>query len=107
MGSRGSCSVCAPLPRGLLIMKMKPRKAQRLWGRHVLQLFPQEPVPVGSQPGWRHVSPHPCCPGPSWPWVLALRPAGLLTGQGCLSGRAAGAGDREDGVGHDTINLII
>lgn len=26
---------------------------------------------------------------------------------GCLSGRAAGAGDREDGVDHDTINLII
>lgn len=56
---------------------------------------------VGTHP------PTPCCPGPSWPWVLALRPAGLLTGQGCLSGRAAGAGDREDGVGHDTINLII
>lgn len=39
--------------------------------------------------------------------ALGLRQAGLLTGQGCLSGRAARAGDREDGVDHDTINLII
>ena len=35
------------------------------------------------------------------------RSAGLLTGRGCSSGRAARAGDREDGVDHDTINLII
>lgn len=46
-------------------------------------------------------------PGPRWPWVLGPRQAGLLTERGCLSGRAARAGDREDGVDHDTINLII
>lgn len=39
--------------------------------------------------------------------LLGLRQAGPLTGEGCLSGRAARAGDREDGVDHDTINLII
>lgn len=52
-------------------------------------------------------SPHPL-PFRSLPaWVLGLRQAGLLTEHGCLSGRGARAGDREDGVDHDTINLII
>lgn len=36
-----------------------------------------------------------------------LKQAGLLTVPGCLSGPAARAGDREDGVDCDTINLII
>lgn len=48
--------------------------------------------------------PPPSCPGPSWLWVLGL---GRLMARGCSSGRAARAGDREDGVDHDTINLIM
>lgn len=101
VGVTASSASVAQLPGAWLIMKMKWREAERLVGS-------AHPVagPRGAYLGVIMHSPLPLL-SPQALLVPGLRQTGLLTIRGCLSGWAARAGDREDGVDCDTINLII